>query len=390
MFAPTRRPSRRLLTVTAALGVATVLAACGSGNDTAGQSTATSAGNTSSTTLATSSSAVSSSGAASSAASPNSGSASGSGSASQSPADSFPVTIKSALGDAVIKTKPVRVATWGWSSQDAVLAMGIVPVAMPAYPYGGVDGVLPWDTDAIKALGGTAPTLLKGSESGDPLVEEFVAAKPDVILAPYSGLTQEQFDALSKVAPVVAYPDQRWSTSWQDQALIIGKALGQQAQAEKLIQQTNTKVADLAAKYPELKDKTFVYGANNEPEVFNIYRQTDPRVQLLVQLGMKVAPSVDANDPKPQDSSYFYGLSFEKLPKVESDVLVAYFGKQEEVDAFLADPLVAAMPQVKQKRFAPIVGESFVMASSAPTVLSIPWMLDQYVPKLAAAAKSEG
>lgn len=383
MFAPSRRPSRRLLTVTAALGVATVLAACGSGNDTAGQSTATSTGNTGSTTLATSSSA------ASSAASPHSGSTGGS--ASQSPADSsFPVTIKSALGDAVIKTKPVRVATWGWSSQDAVLALGIVPVAMPAYPYGGVDGVLPWDTEAIKTLGGTAPTLLKGSESGDPLVEEFVAAKPDVILAPYSGLTQEQFDALSKVAPVVAYPDQRWSTSWQDQSLIIGKALGQQAQAEKLIEQTNTKVADLATKYPELKDKTFVYGANNEPEVFNIYRQTDPRVQLLVQLGMKVAPSVDANDPKPQDSSYFYGLSFEKLPKVESDVLVAYFGKQEEVDAFLADPLVAAMPQVKQKRFAPIVGESFVMASSAPTVLSIPWMLDQYVPKLAAAAKSEG
>ena len=299
MFAPSRRPSRRLLTVTAALGVATVLAACGSGNDTAGQSTATSTGNTGSTTLATSSSA------ASSAASPHSGSTGGS--ASQSPADSsFPVTIKSALGDAVIKTKPVRMATWGWSSQDAVLALGIVPVAMPAYPYGGVDGVLPWDTEAIKTLGGTAPTLLKGSESGDPLVEEFVAAKPDVILAPYSGLTQEQFDALSKVAPVVAYPDQRWSTSWQDQALIIGKALGQQAQAEKLIEQTNTKVADLATKYPELKDKTFVYGANNEPEVFNIYRQTDPRVQLLVQLGMKVAPSVDANDPKPQDSSYFY------------------------------------------------------------------------------------
>ncbi|MGC3995571.1 MAG: iron-siderophore ABC transporter substrate-binding protein [Propionicimonas sp.] len=306
-------------------------------------------------------------------------------------AAAFPVTITSALGDAVIESKPERVATWGWSSQDAVLALGIVPVAMPAYTYGGTDGVLPWDADAIKALGGTTPTLLKGGENGEVNVEEFVAAKPDVILAPYSGLTQEEFDSLSKIAPVVAYPDQPWATSWQDQATIVGKALGLEAEAEQLVSDANDKVAALASAHPELKGKTFVYGANNEAEVFNIYRASDPRVQLLVELGMEVAPSVAELDPKPADETYFYGLSFEKLSKLDSDVLVAYFGSQDEADAFAKDPLVAAMPQVKEGRFAPIVGESFVMASSAPTVLSIPWMLDAYVPQLAAAAaKSDG
>jgi iron complex transport system substrate-binding protein len=44
------------------------------------------------------------------------------------------------------------------------------------------------------------------------------------------------------------------------------------------------------------------------------------------------------------------------------------------------------MPAVKEGRFAPIVGESFVAATSAPSVLSIPWMLDRYVPELAKAA----
>lgn len=58
-----------------------------------------------------------------------------------------------------------------------------------------------------------------------------------------------------------------------------------------------------------------------------------------------------------------------------------YFGSPDEVDAFTALPSVGAMGPVQQGRFAPIVGESFVMASSAPTVLSIPWMLDQYVPR---------
>lgn len=325
-------------------------------------------------------------------ASPAAGGSGGQPAESASPsAAAFPVTISSALGDAVIESKPERVATWGWSAQDAVLALGIVPVAMPAYPYGGVNGVLPWDADAIKALGGTTPTLLKGGESGEVNVEEFVAVKPDVILAPYSGLTQAEFDALSKVAPVVAYPDKPWATSWQDQAAIIGKALGLESKATQLVSDTQAKVAKLASEHPELKGKTFAYGASNEPEVLNIYRATDPRVQLLVELGMKVAPAVATLDPKPADETYFYGISFEKLSQLDSDVLVAYFGTQKDADAFTADPLVAAMPQVKEGRFAPIVGESFVMASSAPTVLSIPWMLDKYVPQLAAAAaKSAG
>ncbi|MFP3380481.1 hypothetical protein SB767_29615, partial [Bacillus sp. SIMBA_069] len=45
--------------------------------------------------------------------------------------------------------------------------------------------------------------------------------------------------------------------------------------------------------------------------------------------------------------------------------------------------VVAAMPAVKEGRLAAIVGESLVMATSAPSVLSIPWSLDRYVPVLA-------
>jgi len=303
-------------------------------------------------------------------------------------ANAFPVTITSALGDAVIKEKPERIATWGWSAQDAVLSLGQVPVAIPEFAYGGVDGVLPWVTEKIQELGGEQPTLLKGGDNGSANPEEFVAARPDVILAPYSGLTQEEFDALSKIAPVVAYPDQPWATSWQDQTLLVGKALGLEAEAQKLVDDTNANVEALGAQYPELRGKSFAYGANNQPEILNVYRDTDPRVQLLTQLGMTVAPSVEELAPADADRSYFFGLAYENLNKLTSDVLVAYFGDQAAADAFVKDPLVAAMPQVKSGAFAPIVGESFVMASSAPTTLSIPWMLDQYVPQLAEAAKN--
>ncbi|MEV7013149.1 iron-siderophore ABC transporter substrate-binding protein [Streptosporangium sp. NPDC051022] len=314
--------------------------------------------------------------------------------APQSPAapagDTFPVTIGSALGDAVIPKKPERVVTWGWSSQDAVLALGVVPAAMPKNTYGGdADGVFPWDAEKIKELGGTTPALLS-SDTGEVPFEEIVEARPDVILAPYSGITQDDFDKLSKIAPVVAYPEKPWALPWQDQVEIIGKALGRSAEAERLREKTAAYVKSLAEANPVLKGKSFVYGAANEADQLNIYRASDPRVALLGDLGMTVSPSVTALDADPKAGSYFYGTSYENVGKIDADVLVMYFGTQKEVDKFVTDPVIAAMPNVKDKRFAPIVGESFVMASSAPTVLSIPWMLDRYVPQLAAAAAKAG
>jgi iron complex transport system substrate-binding protein len=301
--------------------------------------------------------------------------------------DAFPVTIPSALGSATIEKKPERVVTWGWSAQDAVLALGVVPAAMPKYTYGGdAQGVLPWDAEKITALGGTTPTILSGADTGEVPFEEIVAAKPDVILAPYSGLTQEDYDKLAKIAPTVAYPDQPWATTWQDVTTIVGKALGLADQAKQLVADTDAYVTKLGGENSVLKDKTFVYGAANQADQLTVYKPTDPRVQLLNQLGMTTSPSVAALDPK-KDDSYFYTVSYENVSKIDTDVLVAYFDDQAAADKFASDPLIAAMPSVKSGAFAPIVGQSFVMASSAPSALSIPWMLDKYVPQLAAAAE---
>ncbi len=316
-------------------------------------------------------------------------SASGSGaeSSSSSTAGSFPVTIDSALGKTTIDSAPERVATWGWGAQDIVLALGIVPVAMPKFTYGGdANGVLPWDAEKIKQLKGTTPELLD-ADSGEVPFEQFVKAKPDVILAPYSGLTRTEFDTLTKISPVVAYPEKPWATSWRDQTAIVGTALGLSSEASALVKKTEDSLTALSGKYPVITGKTFFYAAANEPGVLNVYRAEDPRVQLLTDLGMKNSPSIAALDSSKGDGSFFYQLSYENLSTIDTDLLVMYFDKQSSLDAFTADPLVAAMPTIEEGRFAPIVGESFVAATSAPSVLSIPWMLDRYVPQLAAAAE---
>src|SRR5690606_2071320 len=125
--------------------------------------------------------------------------------------DVFPLTITHAFGETEIAEAPERVATWGWGSTEAALAVGVHPVTV------GEGNYLPWVEQAYEAEGVELPALLTDAEGGASLpYEEFVAADVDLILAPYSGLTEEQYELLSEIAPTVAYPEGPWTTTWDD------------------------------------------------------------------------------------------------------------------------------------------------------------------------------
>src|SRR5262245_5396454 len=68
-------------------------------------------------------------------------------------ASAFPVTFEHIYGETTIEAAPERIATWGWGATDAVLALGIVPVAVGSMDYGGGDDrITPWVEDAIDQL----------------------------------------------------------------------------------------------------------------------------------------------------------------------------------------------------------------------------------------------
>ncbi|MET0317852.1 MAG: iron-siderophore ABC transporter substrate-binding protein, partial [Rhodococcus fascians] len=125
---------------------------------------------------------------------------------------SFPVTVDHMYGETTVDALPERVATWGFGTTDAVLALGVVPVAIPSAEYGGGDDLMyPWVSDAIEDLGGQTPVLLDNSAYELP-VEQLLATDPDVLMAPHSGLTQAEYDAVTAAGiPVVAPPEELWS-----------------------------------------------------------------------------------------------------------------------------------------------------------------------------------
>src|SRR5918997_3324403 len=134
--------------------------------------------------------------------------------ATSADADAFPVTIAHALGETTIESEPTRVATLGWTDHDHALALGVVPVGATKITWGGNDaGSTDWFDAAVEEAGSKPPVRYDDAD-GAP-IDEVAELAPDLILATNSGITEAEYDKLSKIAPVVAYPDAPWTTRWQ-------------------------------------------------------------------------------------------------------------------------------------------------------------------------------
>lgn len=303
--------------------------------------------------------------------------------ASGSAASGFPVSITSALGTATIPSAPKRVVTLGWGSEDAALALGVKPVGVPVNLSGAADGLTPW---AREKFGASPPTTYTAT-TGEVPYEKIAALAPDLILAVYSGVTAAQYAKLSGIAPTVGYPDKPWATSWTDQLDLVGKALGLTAEAEAARADVSATIEQQAAAHPEFKGLTAIFGSQTQPGSYNLYLSDDPRMQLLGQLGFTVSDAATTTFTHGSSSpSFATVISLELLPKLQTDVLVAWYFDDKTATSVSKNPIFAQLPAVKDGAYVPITDPALLFATSAPNALSIPWMMGTYVPLLSTAA----
>ncbi|MFT4212802.1 MAG: iron-siderophore ABC transporter substrate-binding protein [Microbacterium sp.] len=318
----------------------------------------------------------------------------GSSTASSSSSDSdaaaegtFPVTFEHIYGETTITEKPERVATWGWGATDAVLALGVMPVAIPDDTYGAPDtGITPWIQDAIDEVGGDEPTLLDAS--GDLPVEAILATDPDVLIASYSGITQDEYDQLTAAGVAVVAPAQGlWETPWRDVITDTGKALGLEDEAAALLDDLDGQIADAAAEHPEFEGTTIAFAAD-DIDTFYLYLPADARVEILEDLGFTSAPSVEALDTG--ESTFYTTVSEENLDQIDADVIFVYAADDDALNTFLTSTRTSVIPAVQTGAVAAIVGNVDSDAVS-PTALTIPYILPTLVDALAeATAKAQG
>ncbi len=301
--------------------------------------------------------------------------------------DTYPITIDHAFGQTVIREKPQRVASISWGNQDVPLALGIVPVGVSMANYGVADdsGLLPWTAQAYQALGVDSPVLFNDLTGLD--YEAINDVQPDVILAAYSGITQEEYDLLSQIAPVVAYPDKPWQTFWRDQIIINAKGMGLEEEGHKLVSEIEAYIDEKTAAYSQIKGKkaAFFWFSPNDLGKFYVYLPADPRAMYLTDLGMTFPESV--LEMAGSSESFALEMSAENIDLVSDVDIIITYGSENLLQILQEDALVGTMPAVQNGAVAVIPDGTPLAASGTPSALSIYEMLDEYLNIIGKAAE---
>lgn len=339
--------TRRLSGLITAGAVALVLAACGSTTDTSAEDGAT----------------------------------------TESGSDS--ITIEHAFGSTTIEGTPERVATVNWANHEVPLALGVVPVGMAAANFGDDDGngLLPWVEEKLDELGGETPVLFDETDGID--FEAVADTEPDVILAAYSGLTEEDYETLSEIAPTIAYPQAPWATSWRDMILFNAQGMNMADEGEALVAELEGEIEDTVAAHPGLEGVSTMFVTHvdtTDLSTVNFYTANDTRAAFFTDLGLTTPAAVE----EASASGEFSGsVSAEQVDQFDDVDLIVTYGDQALVDTLKADPLLSQMPAIANDAVVFLDGSGPLGTAANPTPLSISWVLDDYVTMLADAVAAK-
>lgn len=302
------------------------------------------------------------------------------------------ISIKHVYGTTEVPADATKVATIAWANHDVLLALGIMPLGFSKQTWGVTDGsgMLPWTKEKVDELtaNGAAQPKLFDDDGGVKINPQAVnATKPEVILAVYSGMSKEEYETLSKIAPTVAYPKVAWGTPWRETIAINATAVGKKTEGDTLVADLEKQVADAVAKHPQIKGKAaaFCYTAEGDATKFGYYTTADPRTAFLPDLGMKVPASVEKAS-KENASAFNVDISTENADSLNDFDLIVMYGTESDLAAMQANSLLSQVRAIKNGAVA-FVGNSDPMAASTnPGPLSIPWGIEKYVGLIATAA----
>lgn len=300
--------------------------------------------------------------------------------AEESTDSAFPVTIEHKYGSTEIPEQPQRVVSVGYSEQDELLALGVIPVGVREW-YGGYPyEVWPWAQDE---LGDAQPETIGAGELN---FEAITALDPDLIVGVTSGMTQEEYDLLSQIAPTVAQPGEYvdYGTPWQEVTRILGQATGHSELADEIVTDLENRFAEIREAHPEFEGATLAvaFAFDGSP---GVYASQDTRPRLLSELGF-VTPEV--YDEVAGDSFYIT-FSEEELPTMlDVDTVVWLAGSDEGIELIREHPLRPSLRIAEEGRevfLGALLGGAFSFSSP----LSINYLLDELVPMLEAAVDGD-
>lgn len=287
--------------------------------------------------------------------------------------DAFPVTLAHKYGSTRIPQAPKRIVSIGYNDQDFTLALGqavLGTVKSADYPYPD----RPW---ARQAAGSAKPKTI--GSLGKLNLEQIAALRPDLIIGLYAGTTKAEYSKLSRIAPTLAQPDAYpdYAVPWQQQLLATGRALGRRDRAQELVEQVEGRFAKARREHPEFEGRSVVLASLNDGDGYAAF--TGPRGNFFTDLGLKIPASI----AKRAGDEYFAEYSSEQVRVLDLDVVVMFATRKQAE----ADPLFQRLDAVREGRviYLPIGNSDLYGALNYNSPLSLPFQIDGFVPRLAAA-----
>lgn len=276
------------------------------------------------------------------------------------------VTVPHAFGETKIPSPPTRVVSAGFTEQDDLLAVGVVPIAVTEWFGGEPFAVWPW---AQPQLAGAQPTVLSLADGIQ--VDQIAALKPDLIVATNAGLDADTYAKLAAIAPTIAQSGHdAFFEPWKDQATTIGQAVFKNQEMTGLISGVDEKFKAAATNNPQFAGKTALLLSGT---LFRDSVQTRSgwRAEFLTQLGFTV-PEVQALIPRDEMAATLDA----------ADVLIWTTESDQERDVLLADPTIAQLRATTGRRNV-FTTKELAGAIAFASPLSYPVVADQLPPLLA-------
>src|SRR6202034_415122 len=198
------------------------------------------------------------------------------------------VTVTHLFGQTVIKERPKRVVSAGFTEQDDLLAVGVVPIAVTNWFGDQPFAVWPW---AQPKLGAAQPVVLN-LDNGIP-VDQIAGLKPDLIVAINAGVDSDTYQKLSAIAPTVPQSGaDAFFEPWKDQASTIGQAVFQADQMKSLIDGVDKGFTAVAQKSPQWKGKKALLMQGKLWQGTVVATLAGWRTDFLNEMGLVIADSI--------------------------------------------------------------------------------------------------
>lgn len=226
----------------------------------------------------------------------------------------YPLTLATPYGETVLEGVPQRIAVvGGLGDLETVVALGLAPVLSP------------WTVEDLGWLVGREEQMAQAEPfetwADDFPYEVLAAAQPDLIVAQTLDAMGDHYERLSAIAPVLARDSEEeyaeTSKDWRALVRTLAVAVDRAEAGEQVITDTESHIAEVAARHPEYEGRTVSILINRGQEygieLVNLEGTTTE--ELLSDLGFA---------PHPHGAEITEDLSLENVGLADADVLVIH------------------------------------------------------------------